>query len=68
MPARTITVTLEHDFTDTVYLKTDPDQLQRIVTDIRINPSGLVLYFLCCGPSGSWHYDFEITDTKILTL
>lgn len=47
----------------TVYLKTDSDQRQRIVTRISVGVNGIV-YELMCGSSGSWHYDFEITADK----
>jgi hypothetical protein len=47
----------------TVYLKTDPDQRGRIVTQINVRVGGL-LCELQCGASGSWHYDFEITEEK----
>jgi len=43
-----------------VYLKTDKDQLPRLVTSIQIKPS-LLMYELSCGSSASWHYEFEIT-------
>lgn len=47
----------------TVYLKTDTDQDQRIVTAIQITPSG-VTYALSCGPDLSWHYEVEICQEK----
>lgn len=46
-----------------VYLKTDPDQLPRIVTNIKICP-GTVLYTLCCGSGDSAHYDIEMSETQ----
>jgi len=46
-----------------VYLKTDPDQRQRIITRIIVS-SGGVSYELYCGNCGSWPYDFEITTEK----
>ena len=48
---------------DMVYLKTDPEQLERMVYAIDIRQTGL-LYSLCCGTSTSNHYDFEMTTDK----
>ena len=50
---------------DIVYLKTDRDQYERIVTGYCIRKSG-VSYELAFGSSTSWHYDFEITFEKEL--
>jgi hypothetical protein len=46
-----------------VYLKTDGDQLPRMVTSIVVNKYDL-LYELTNGTFVSKHYDFEITDEK----
>jgi hypothetical protein len=43
-----------------VYLKTDTDQLPRIVTSITIHVGGLLEYELACGDSVSSHYECEI--------
>lgn len=48
---------------DTVYLKTDPDQLPRIVFCFEVTASE-TLYKLACGVGNSVHYDFEISVTK----
>lgn len=45
---------------DGVYLKTDPEQVMRIVTGINIRMSG-VTYCLAYCTSDSWHYEIEIT-------
>jgi hypothetical protein len=52
----------------TVYLKTDKEQLARIVTALTVRV-GSILYALGCGATESWHYDFEISlekDVKVL--
>ncbi len=46
-----------------VYLKTDPDQNDMIVTGINIRQTGLT-YELSFGDSNSWHYDIEITKDR----
>ena len=48
---------------DTVYLKTDPDQLPRIVFSFEVTANE-TLYKLACGTGNSVHYEFEISITK----
>jgi len=45
---------------DTVILKTDTEQLERVVTAVRIHPNNCVLYLLAQGTKESWHYGFEL--------
>ena len=53
--------------TQTVYLKTDKDQLPRLVTGLKVNSNGL-LYSLTAGTQDSDHYDFEISETADVML
>lgn len=53
----------EYEIGDSVYLRTDTDQKERIVTAIMIRP-GRMAYELTCGTEGSWHYAFEITKER----
>lgn len=46
-----------------VFLKTDPDQLPRIVTQIKITSKD-ILYQLSICASVSDHYDYEISENK----
>ena len=46
-----------------VYLITDPDQKERMVTAIKVNMNGL-LYKLSCGNTDSWHTKSEISREK----
>ena len=46
---------------DIVYLNTDKDQLQRIVTGIKITPAGLI-YFLSHATGETQHYEIEISN------
>ena len=48
---------------DVVFLITDDDQHQRIVTGIQISKNGL-LYRLAKCTTDSWHYDYEIATDK----
>ena len=57
----------EYELGDIVYLKTDEEQSQRIVTCIHITPNNLQ-YRLACGSSDSYHYCFEITPEKSYLL
>lgn len=48
-------------FGDEVYLKTDPEQMLRMVTSFACHPNGQIIYTLSCGTTTSDHYDFEIS-------
>jgi len=50
-----------------VFLITDNEQLQRIITGITISHNQ-VIYRIVCGASESWHYDFEIVKEKTFKL
>jgi len=56
-------IDVEFEIGEVVYLKTDIDQHQRIVTAIQITASG-VLYRLAFGAADTWHYDIEISTEK----
>lgn len=45
-----------------VYLKTDPEQLPRLITGIMINP-GNVLYRINFGSGDYYAYDFELSTS-----
>jgi hypothetical protein len=48
----------------TVYLKTDPDQLERFVTGLFVRPGNRLMYELACAEDTSQHYDFEISAER----
>lgn len=55
------------DIGQTVYIKTDDEQKQRIVTSIIVCPNGLI-YECFCSTLESKHYDFELSSERnILT-
>lgn len=58
-----MTINNKYDIGELVFLKTDTEQLERIVYAIEIRSTGL-LYSLCCGTTTSHHYDFEINRDK----
>ena len=47
-----------------VYLSTDEDQKQRMVTKIYIHLDGSLIYQLSCGTMYSEHYEKEISEEK----
>lgn len=51
------------DLGDIVFLKTDPDQMPRMVVEIRACLDGC-LYVLSLGSDTSIHYDLEISKQK----
>lgn len=53
----------KYEIGQVVYLKTDVEQLQRIVSAIT-QRQGTIVYELCCGKDMSGHYDFEITEDE----
>lgn len=50
-------------FGDIVFLITDDQQLERIVTGWIVRPQG-ISYYLSCGTVETLHYDFEIGTDK----
>lgn len=53
------------EFGELVYLKTDREQLERLVTGFSVNPNGL-LYRLVSGTNDSTHYAVEISKEKTI--
>ena len=61
-----MTEELKSEFTpsiDIVYLKTDVDQLPRLVTAYKVTSTDIT-YELACGVIVSWHYRCEISKDK----
>jgi len=52
------------DLGELVYLKTDEDQKQRMVTRITIGLDGSIIYYLTLGTLISEHYEKEISAEK----
>ncbi len=48
---------------EVVFLITDSEQVQRIVTGIQIGKNSII-YRLAQGITESWHYDYEIARNK----
>ena len=56
-------INVDFNLGDLVFLKTDPDQKQRMITKISITPDG-IYYNLNCGVEESPHYSIEITSDR----
>lgn len=62
-------INFKYHLGEAVYLVTDIEQRERLVTEIKVQPTG-VLYHLSCGTVDTDHYDFEISTVmdEILKL
>ena len=56
-------IKVDFNLGDLVFLKTDSDQKQRMVTRINVTPAG-IYYVLNCGVEESSHYSLEITADR----
>jgi len=64
-PMKTYVIDFDAFIGDTVTLKTDREQLERVVTAIRIHSNNCVLYLLAQGTNESWHYGFELISINV---
>lgn len=55
----------KYEIGDIVYLTTDREQLERLVTQLRISPCGLI-YIIQNGINQSEHYEMELSAEKNL--
>ena len=53
----------KYNIGDIVYLKTDVEQMERIIIAMEINSGGL-LYRLSCGENDTYHYAIEMAVEK----
>lgn len=53
----------KYNIGEKVFLVTDSDQLERLVTAIQISPNNL-LYRLINNITETWHFEFEISKEK----
>jgi hypothetical protein len=56
-------MTVKFDFAlfDTVYLKTDPEQLERIITGMTYRPGNCQTFCVSQGVNESWHFAGELS-------
>lgn len=62
-------ITIDNKFKigEIVYLKTDKEQLPRIIYGFIVTKSEC-LYKVCCGTATSEHYDYEISIEKDILM
>lgn len=59
-----LTIEIQFEIGQIVYLKTDDEQLERICIGYSIRPNHLVVYDLQNCEKSTSHYDFEISSEK----
>ena len=63
-----MTINNKYHFGQIVYLVTDEEQCQRIVTGYIIRPQSAILYMLTCGTAETNHYEIEISPEKNILI
>lgn len=56
----------EFELGDIVYIKNDPDQLERMVIEIKVLFNNMIMYLLAQNTSTSNHYAQELSKIKDL--
>ena len=59
-----MTLTTLYENGQIVFLITDVDQVERIITCIQVAANAHIMYQLSCGTVSSWHYECEIATNK----
>jgi hypothetical protein len=57
----------KYDIQEIVFLITDSEQLERIITAFTVS-FNCIIYRLACATNESWHYDFEFVKQKTFKL
>lgn len=57
----------KYDRGDMVFIKTDPDQVQRMITAIMWAGTG-IQYQIKAGVNDSWHFEYEITQNANFSI
>lgn len=63
-----INIKNQYDFGDIVYLRTDPDQLPRVIVAIEVYKDGEIQYMVKQRSTTSYHYPYELSDEKDVLL
>jgi len=63
-----MTIDTQYPMGRIVYLCTDEEQKQRIVTGYIIRPGSALLYMLTCGTTETNHYAMEISKDKNILI
>lgn len=59
-----MTIKTKWEFEDKVYLKTDSDQCEYIITGIQVRPGGIILLMISCMGEEISVYDFEVSRER----
>ena len=59
-----INLEIEFELGEIVYLITDKEQNERIVSGLTLRPNKTILYTLACGSYESTHFEIEINRNK----
>ena len=59
-------ISTQYEFGDIVFLKTDIDQLERLITEITISEGNTLVFTLSCGTLNTKHFEFEFSKEVIL--
>lgn len=63
-----ITINNQFELGQIVYLKTDPEQLQRMVVGITVNPGNSLFYRVAFEEDASSHYEIELSADKDIMM
>ncbi|WP_312557894.1 hypothetical protein [Empedobacter brevis] len=53
----------KYNLEDIIYLITDEDQKERIITGVLYEQNS-IQYRVACGANTSWHFEFELNTSK----
>jgi hypothetical protein len=57
-----------YNFGDVVFIKTDEEQKERMITEICVKSPSLLVFQLTHGVTCSWHYEYEFeTEINVAT-
>lgn len=65
---KTLKIQIDYEVGQTVYLKTDSDQLPRLVVGYSLSPKDLLYRLQYADCDAKCFYDFEISDTKDVVM
>lgn len=57
-------IKFKYDFFEFVYLTHDPDQGRMQITSVKVEPGGVIYYYLNRGSLGIWAHEQELSETK----
>lgn len=64
--SKKIKIEIDYDIGDTVFMVTDEEQFERLVTEIKLTPNTGALYKVVCGVEEKECYAIELSDKKKL--